>query len=338
MDTVHGLSPSHSKVCTSFYHLPPELRIQIYNYVLDPPLLQPRDRALARRTTLSLLQTSKLINHEFSPLFHKYFAPYTLQIDQDGPWYISSPNITKWGLYKGVSAPVPHELKRWVVEVRLSRVHDRSMGKRERKWEIERRTRGIMTWLRGWCIRIAEAGVELERLEVRVVFPLGFLAVDKGLGLLRERGIDFLAPLREVRAKECVVRGILEGGALRKWGYGDGVAEAVVRGVQVTRSERLQSDVQIFDNALHDAINAFDPILPCTSNTKRKALAAIRSSTFLLPIGEKLDNSAYAYDCVVEQVFHLKARVEEDLLAGREVKDEEKERLECMERVEMVRG
>lgn len=101
-------------------------------------------------------------------------------------------------------------------------------GRREMERERER-TRGWMnvrTWFRGWCVKILDAGVEVESLEVRV-FGAGLGGVGLSEG---EVGMDLLAPVREVRAKKCVVE-IGEGEGKvgeEERRYGDRVAELVM--------------------------------------------------------------------------------------------------------------
>lgn len=230
-------APSHSSATPTLTSplvlLPPELRLQIYNLVLSAPSQIPssspsqyRLAREARRTTISLLLVNKLIHREYVPLFHNSFT-YKVQISPTGPYYFQSPNVTVSSPW-GVRAETLREMRKWEVEVLLGGKgddvyeqldegmgmsydgvgewdgvfdFDRRKGERERK--CKREWMNVRTWLRGWCVVMMDAGVELEHLDV-VVFGAGWGGERLKVGELGDGG-DFLAPVRELRAGECSV-------------------------------------------------------------------------------------------------------------------------------------
>ncbi|KAL8930644.1 MAG: hypothetical protein Q9208_000515 [Pyrenodesmia sp. 3 TL-2023] len=200
----------------------------------------------ARRGPASPLRLNKALNNEYATLFYRT-TRWQLRIDADkGLTLIRTPNIfalrspergesRKWL----VGENVVRDMHRWQVVICLAMkrhrgehdamgylVKEYNEGSRSKRREMARESIcGVREHLRRWCIRMADAGVEMQELEVRVV---GADLID-----LKGEREDLLAPLRELRvAKGGKVEVVVHGE-----GY-EGVMERGDRGFRVAERNR----------------------------------------------------------------------------------------------------
>ncbi|KAL9603046.1 MAG: hypothetical protein Q9219_001410 [cf. Caloplaca sp. 3 TL-2023] len=278
-----SISPSHFP----FLLLPPELRHLIYTHFLSLP-----------SRTSPLLRTSSLLYREFHPLYLRALT-YGVQIDQDGPWYLHSPDITRRSSPHGcpanreeVADEAIRDMRRWRIRVCLAPV-PRNL---EQDWEVRDRLllRGLRVedkaairrayardsvanlamWVRDWGTRVQEAGLLFEELEISIS---NCDLVDLGAETW-----DLLEGVRDCRTKRCKVR--IEGGdqdaeilALNKR-YAEGVERALMRGEAERESNKnvlLRREVGIFARVIWTATEFFDCGFCEGRAAKRKAQAAI---------------------------------------------------------------